>query len=83
MHVGPAGGNFSGETATQKVSRARYCWPTLFKYAYKFVIKCDPCQRCASKLKKPTFPLQPVTVQYPFQQWGLDFFGTITPPYAL
>ena len=67
MHAGPVGGHFSRETTTHKVLRAGYYWPTLFKYAYKLVIKCDPFHRCARKLKKPAFPLQPVTVQYSFQ----------------
>jgi transposase InsO family protein len=31
-------------------------------------------------LQKPAFPLQPVTVDSPFQQWGLDIIGPINPP---
>ena len=50
---------------------------------HKFFIKCEPFQICAGKLKKPTFPLQFVIVQYPFQQWGMDFVGPITPPCLL
>ena len=29
------------------------------------------------KLKKSAFPLQLVAIQFPFQQWGLDFDGPI------
>jgi hypothetical protein len=30
-------------------------------------------------MKKETFPLQPVIVDAPFQQWGLDIIGPINP----
>jgi hypothetical protein len=30
-------------------------------------------------MKKAAFPLQPVTIDAPFQQWGLDIIGTINP----
>ena len=62
MHAGPVSGHFLGETTSHEVLRVGYYWPTLFKYAYKFLKKCDSCQRCVGKLKKPSFPLQLVTV---------------------
>ena len=83
LHVGPIDGYYSGETTTHKVLRVVYYCPTLFKYAYNSIRKCAPCQKCVGKLKKLTFPLQPVTFQYPFQQWGLDFVGPISPPSSL
>jgi hypothetical protein len=30
-------------------------------------------------MKKKTFSLQPVTVDTPFQQWGIDIIGPINP----
>ena len=79
FHAGPEGENFSGETTAHKIIREGYYWPTLFKYSHAYIIKCDPCQKCAGKFKKPSFPLHPVVVQFPFQQWGLDFFRPIHP----
>ena len=67
LHVGHVHGHYSGEATTRKVLIAGYYWTTLFKYSYNLVRKCEPCQKCAGKLKKPTFPLQHVIVQYPFQ----------------
>jgi hypothetical protein len=29
--------------------------------------------------KEAAFPLQPVTIERPFQQWGLDVIGEINP----
>jgi hypothetical protein len=31
------------------------------------------------KRKEVCFPLQPVTIEYPFQQWGLYVIGEINP----
>ena len=83
MQVGLAEGHFSGETTAHKVLRDGYYWMTLFKNAHTFVRKCDAFQRCVGKLKKPAFPLHLVSVQFPFQQWVLDFVGPITPPSTL
>jgi len=31
------------------------------------------------KERRPAFPLHPVTVQNPFEQWGLDVISDINP----
>ena len=79
LHVGEAGGHFGGDTTVHKVLRARYYWPTLFKDTHVLCRKCIICQKDAGWVKKATFPLQPVTVDSPFQQWGLDIIGPINP----
>ena len=63
-----------------KILRAGYYWPTLFRDSYAFVKKCQECQLAAGRVKKPTFPLQPISVERPFQQWGIDIVGPINPP---
>ena len=83
LHAGLAGGHYSGETTSHKVLREGYYWPTMLKYTYNIVRKCEPCQKCVGKLRNPAFPLQPVIVQYPFQQWGMDFVSPISPPSSL
>ena len=77
FHVGLAGGNFSGDTTSHKIIWVGYYWPNLFRDTHAYVKKCDPYQKCAGKVKKPSFPLQPVAVQFPFQQLGLDFVKPI------
>jgi hypothetical protein len=79
LHAGEAGGHFGGDTTAHKVLRAGYYWPTLFKYAHTMSRKCIICQKAAGWVKKAAFPLQPVTVDAPFQQWGLDIIGPINP----
>jgi hypothetical protein len=56
----------------------RYYWPTLFKDAHAYVRKCKVFQTSAGKEKKHAFPLQPVMIDGPFEQWGLDIIGEIT-----
>ena len=77
LHDGPAGGHFSGETTTHKVLRAGYYWPTLFKDAHAHAQKCKICQVNAGKERRLAFPLQPVTIENPFKQWGLHVVGEI------
>jgi len=42
--------------------------------------KCIICQKATEWVKKATFPLHPITVDTPFQQWGLDIIGPINSP---
>jgi hypothetical protein len=79
LHAGEAGGHFGGDTTAHKVLRAGYYWPTLFRDAHALCRKCTICQKASGQLQKPAFPLQPVSVDSPFQQWGLDIIGPINP----
>jgi hypothetical protein len=79
LHAGEVGGHFGGDTNAHKVLRAGYYWPSLFKDAHTMCRKCIICQKAAGRVKKAAFPLQPITVDSPFQQWGLDIIGPINP----
>jgi hypothetical protein len=82
LHAGEAGGNFGGDTTAHKVLRVGYYWPTLFRDSHALCRKCAIFQKAFGRLQKPTFPLQPVLVDSPFQQWGLDIIGPINLPYS-
>ena len=71
------GGHFSGKTTAHKVLRASYYWPTLFKDAHAHARKFEICQVNAGRERRHAFPLQPVTIENPFEQWGLDVVGEI------
>lgn len=74
MHKGVCGGHYTAQITAHKILRAGYWWPTLFLDAQKMVRKCDPYQRFLGKLKyEGSLPLRTVTVEAPFQQWGIDF----------
>ena len=77
LHDGPTNGHFSRETTAHKVLRAGYYWPTLFKDANAHARKCQICQVNAGRKRRPAFPLQPVNIENPFEQWGLDVVGEI------
>ena len=66
LHFGLADGHFGGKTTAHKILRAGYYWPTLFRYYYAFVRKCQECQLAAGRVKKYDFPLQHVSVERPF-----------------
>eukprot|EP00253_Pinus_taeda_P009426 PITA_09426 len=79
LHDGPAGGHYAGDATAHKILRIGYYWPTLFKDSHNYVRKCQVCQTTAGRQKKPSLPLQPVNIEQPFSQWGLDIIGEILP----
>ena len=79
MHDGLACGHYGIETTAQKILRARYYWPTMFKDSHAYACKCKACQTSVGRERKPVVPLRPVMIYRPFQQWGLDVIGEITP----
>jgi hypothetical protein len=79
LHDDPVGGHFVGNTTAHKILRADYYWPTMFKYSHTHARNCKTCQLCVGKEKRAAIPLHPVTVSRPFEQWGLDIIGEITP----
>eukprot|EP00253_Pinus_taeda_P034734 PITA_34734 len=79
LHDGPAGGHFGADTTTHKIIHGGYYWPTLFKDTHEYVRKCQSCQTTSGRQRKPAFPLQPVNIEQPFEQWGLDIIREITP----
>eukprot|EP00253_Pinus_taeda_P014823 PITA_14823 len=79
LHDGPASGHYAGDATAHKILRAGYYWPTLFKDSHSYVSKFQVCQTTARRQKKPSLPLQPVNINQPFSQWGLDIIGEIVP----
>eukprot|EP00253_Pinus_taeda_P019157 PITA_19157 len=79
LHDGPAGGHFGADTIAHKIIHVGYYWPTLFRDTHEYVRKYRSCQVSSGRQRKPAFPLQPVNIDQPFEQWGLDIIGEITP----
>ena len=77
LHDGLAGDHFSGKSITHKVLREGYYCSTLFKDSHAHVCKCQICQVNAGIERRHAFPLQPMTIENPFKQWGLDIVGEI------
>lgn len=72
LHDGSTSSHFNGEITTHKVLRACYNWPTLFKDAHAHAWKCQIYEVNVGRERRHAFPLQPVTIKNPFEQWGLD-----------
>lgn len=75
LHEGLCGGHFAAKTTTHKILRAGYFWPSIYADVHKFVRNCKPCQLFAGKQKLAALPLQPILIEAPLKQWGLDFIG--------
>ena len=57
----------------QKILRAGYFWPSIFKDCIVAVRKCHACQVFQRKILAPPLPLHPVITVSPFAKWGMDF----------
>jgi hypothetical protein len=79
LHDGPAGGHYAGETMAHKILRVGYYRPTLFIYSHSYSSKCKSCQLSVGREKRAVIPLHLVTISRPFEQWGIDVIGQITP----
>jgi hypothetical protein len=79
FHEGVCGGHFSPTTTAHRIMRVGYYWPTIFKDSYSMIRKCISCQKFSGKMKRATMLLQPITIEEPFTQWGLDVIGPINP----
>jgi hypothetical protein len=80
FHAGDCGGHLSWKTIANKILRVGFYWPTLFADVHQKVTSCHKCQVFEGKTKLLPFPLKPISVEAPFQQWGLDFIREIHPP---
>lgn len=78
-HDGTCGGHFSGRLTAQKILRAGYFWPTMFRDAHRYAHRCDACQRYARNDLHMALPLNPSLPLLPFEKWGIDYVGPIHP----
>eukprot|EP00253_Pinus_taeda_P024677 PITA_24677 len=63
----------SGYATTQKILRAGYFWPSLFKDCITAVQKCHNCQIFDHKVRTPPAPIHPIIAVGPFAKWGINF----------
>lgn len=79
-HHDICGGHFGGQSTAQRILRMGYYWPSLFKDAHAYALKCRQCQEHANISYVPSEALHPIMSLWPFSQWGLDLIGGISPP---
>lgn len=71
-HSGACGGHMSGYATAQKILRAGYFWPSIFKDCILAECSCHECQIHHRKMRAPPAPLHPVVTVGPFAKWGID-----------
>ncbi|KAL3682263.1 hypothetical protein R1sor_000285 [Riccia sorocarpa] len=79
LHSGDTGGHFGIQTTARKIIKAAYWWPTLYRDVADYVKRCDPCQRTGRPTATTRWPLTPILPLAPFEKWGMDFVGPISP----
>jgi hypothetical protein len=72
-HLGACGGHLSGMATAQKILRADYFWPSIFKDCIDAVKKCPPCQVFNNKARTHPTTLHPIIAIGPFAKWGINF----------
>ena len=72
-HSSSYGGHYSSEITVTKVLQCGFYWPTLFKDAHNFYLKCLTCQAAINLDKKNSMPLKPILEVELFHLWGIDF----------
>lgn len=79
FHEEVCGGYSSASMTAFKILCQRFFWSGMFKDAYNQVSKCEKCLRFTGRPQLAALPLKLVLIDEPFQQWGLDFIGSINP----
>ena len=75
VHERIYGNHSRSQSLVHKLIRVGYYWLTMQKDAQSYVKACDRCQRFGNVIRQPTEELTPMTVPWPFAQWGLDIMG--------
>ncbi|GJZ61421.1 reverse transcriptase domain-containing protein [Tanacetum coccineum] len=74
-HSGPTGGHHSASITGRKVYESGFFWPSIFKDAKDYVMRCDACQRSRNISSRSEMPQNNIQVCDVFDIWGLDFMG--------
>ncbi|KAL2945583.1 Gypsy retrotransposon integrase-like protein 1 [Bienertia sinuspersici] len=77
-HVGVCGAHQSGPKLHDHLKRMYY-WPTMVQDCMDYAKICKACQYHANFIHQPPEPLHPTVASWPFEAWGLDVIGPITP----
>ena len=67
FHKGYCGGHHYWKATVNKIFRAGYYWPTMFKDVYRKIAACHECQIFDGKRKLVPLFLMPIYVEAPFQ----------------
>ncbi|XP_019150177.1 PREDICTED: uncharacterized protein LOC109146984 [Ipomoea nil] len=78
-HSGVCGAHQSGPKLHFHIKKMGYYWPTMVKDCIDYARRCQACQFHANFIHQPPELLHPTVASWPFDAWGLDVVGPITP----
>nr|GFC61516.1 reverse transcriptase domain-containing protein [Tanacetum cinerariifolium] len=55
-HSGPPGGHYGANYTAKKVFDSGFYWPSIYKYAFELVKRCNSCQRQGKVSQKDEMP---------------------------
>jgi len=62
-----------------RLHRLGYYWSTMIANAIKYAQRCKACQIHADFIHQPLELLHPTVASWPFEAWGIDIEGPISP----
>ncbi|KAG9450570.1 hypothetical protein H6P81_010535 [Aristolochia fimbriata] len=78
-HGGICGAHQAGPELHLQVKQLGYYWPTMLRDAMELARHCSACQFHANYIHQPPSHLHPTVASWPFEAWGMDIIGPITP----
>nr|GEX94184.1 DNA-directed DNA polymerase [Tanacetum cinerariifolium] len=66
---------YTDHSALKKVYESGFFWPSIFKDAKDYVMRCDACQMSGNISSRNEMPRNNIQVCDVFKIWGLDFMG--------
>jgi len=79
-HDGICGSHQPGLKLKDRLHWLGYYWPTMIADVAKYAKKCKVCQIHADFVHQPPEMLHPTIATWPFEAWGIDVIGPISPP---
>ena len=73
FHSSSFGGHLFGYETSQRILRAHYFWPTIFKYCIFAIKSYHACQIYDRKTRLPPTPLDLFIVVGPVSKWAIEF----------
>ncbi|GJX54146.1 reverse transcriptase domain-containing protein [Tanacetum coccineum] len=73
--IRPTRGHHSASVTGRKVYESGFFWPSIFKDAKDYVMRCDACQRSGNISSRSEMPQNNIKVCDVFDVCGLDFMG--------
>ncbi|KAM1430793.1 hypothetical protein ACFX2I_046816 [Malus domestica] len=74
-HTYACGGHFGTQRTSLKVLQCGFYWPSIFKDARIFFLRCDKCQRTGNISARDQMPQVSILNVEIFYVWGIDFMG--------